>query len=418
MSVMYGMFVSIDPNKSTVTSKVKQYDTYQEMIADTNPEAYGIVDSVVYHNVNGEWIVGFPNVVKEETYTAFEVYPTNEVIPAGTVSDVKYAGPSYSASSTYNKGSVVYHPASDTVYKNIAECKGIEPSVTEGWDSYWTEHEGFDGAFFKYIKEVPAGATVDLRMFAYSKNRSECNIVVDWGDGNVSTVADPKDTSVVSFSDYQESLGPDYRYSNVNITHTYADEDCGKKHIVKIFGNDYFLLRTNNAKTNNIVSRVFDRDLPVAPCLTNISNGFSKSLKLLQVAVPYGYNPIANIRNLQSAFSTCENLRYCDFNSNVGIGTKLHDHQYVFFQCTNLECDINNLNELFSGGVTTTYNQEFVRCAKLFGTINPKVYWDNPNNNTYASSQTVDNNFTITAARVFRGCSEELCDQIPSNDWK
>ena len=45
--------------------------------------------------------------VNEKDYTAFEVYPTYDVISAGTVSDVRTIVGAYSTNTAYNEGGIV-----------------------------------------------------------------------------------------------------------------------------------------------------------------------------------------------------------------------------------------------------------------------------------------------------------------------
>ena len=88
------------------------------------------------------------------------------------------------------------------------------------------------------------------------------NVIIDWGDGTFDNLKQNVPTG----------NSGDYRYRFV---HEYSELD--KKYIVKIFGNTYFsILADSDANysnvQNNIMSRVFDLDLPIASHILNISS--------------------------------------------------------------------------------------------------------------------------------------------------
>lgn len=344
-------------------------------------------------------------IVSTAEYTAFEVYPTNKKIAAGTDSDVPIYGSAYSANTAYAVGDYVLCPSQEKIYTCIAaltKTDNIEPGVTEGWESYWVEgNEHFDGYYYKYTVDVPANATCKLRMYSYKKNREDCDVVIDWGDGTTTRVADTADTSV-TFTDYSKSYRDVHKYSNIMIPHTYADKDCGKKYIVKIYGKDYFMLRGNNAEANNIISRMLDRDLPIASCVTNLSSFCRNSLRLLQVNVPKGYLLRSGI-NITYLFAGCTNLRF-GLNEYCVFGMP-ENNCYMFNNCVNLECDISNFDYIFrAGSVINNFSYIFTNCKKLFGTIDPKVYWDNPST-LYAGK--------LITYDCFLGCSAAIRNQAP-----
>ena len=350
-------------------------------------------------NVNGELVINDKLITSSE-YTAFEVFPTNVDIPAGTVSDVKFSGDVWSSSTTFIKDSVVYHESSNTVYKCLIECKGIEPNVTENWQNYWQVHDGFSGQFYKYLVDVPAKSFCKNRFYSYAKTREECDIVIDWGDGTVSRVADLDDNSCTL-----TYHGEAYGYSSVYVSHTYSDEDCGNKYIVKIYGKDYFMLRAGNAEANNIVCRVFDSDLPMSSNIMNISSCFRNSLRIFKVVVPYGYKPLNTNVNITGLFWGCKNLRYCDFDDFML--NRPYELSQIFRDCQNLECDINNFNSIFmNGSYNQNYGWAFRFCYKLYGVVNPKVYWENPSNDYYYYGN-------VKSYEAFLECAENIREQVP-----
>jgi hypothetical protein len=270
--------------------------------------------------------------IKNNDYTAFEVFPTTEEIPAGTVSQDVVYGKWWRENTAYSIGSYVLVKNQEKIYtciKAMANTESIEPGVTQGWEEYWVEgNEDFDGYYYKYTKAVPSNNTINTFFYVHSKTREECDIVIDWGDGTVSRVADLDDNSVKSFGSYTDSHGTSYMYGYLTMTHTYTD--CvsriennklveSKKYIVKVYGKDYFMIRFGNIETNNIVSRICDNDLPIASNVTNISSAAAKSLRLLYLNVPYQYS-FKNVTNYSGLVGYCDNLRYANINS----GTKFN----------------------------------------------------------------------------------------------
>ena len=86
------------------------------------------------------------------------------------------------------------------------------------------------------------------------------------------------------------------------ICHKYEGSYINRKNIVSIYGIDFFMLRgpysttISNIKSvtgqtyNNIISRIFERDLPIHQNLKNVSSIASGSLKLLRIIMPYEYS--------------------------------------------------------------------------------------------------------------------------------
>lgn len=365
-------------------------------------------------------------------YTAFEVFPTKEAIPAGTVSNVKYTRYIWNSDDTFVKGSAVYHEASDTVYRCLENCKGVEPTITDGWESKWISHDGFGGQYYKYMTDVPANDTIDIRFYSYSKTREDCDIIIDWGDGNISKVANLSDTSITSFTNYEDRYGSGYLYSNLRVKHTYSNEHCETKLIIKIYGKDYFMIRCGNHDKNPIISRIFDRDLPIASNVTNVSSLVAYSKKLLQVILPYNYN-FGNIINFSVIFNYCDNLQFVDmnsitkfnlgsidtlkvifqgcknmFNASLNMTQFINEStiQYIMDGCVMLEEDI--LNILPKNGFNSTrelnVERSFQNCKKLYCSDYDKlsnILWNNPNINF------------INTSFCFNGCSDEFRSHIP-----
>jgi hypothetical protein len=157
-----------------------------------------------------------------------------------------------------------------------------------------------------YYREIPA-CTVH-KMTLRSANPVEGNdVVIDWGDGCVEALADGK---------YEWIKNKQY-----NIEHDYADamtEDV-QKFIVKIYGKNYYTFRHNDAVTlssnntkltasNNLISRIFDVDLPIASHITNFASMCYGALRLIEVKIPHSTKYITDGYNFSSTFQYAENL--------------------------------------------------------------------------------------------------------------
>jgi hypothetical protein len=198
-------------------------------------------------------------------------------------------------------------------------------------------------------------------------------MIVDWGDGTISRVSDSTDVNI-TYSYYGDSYG----YSGGTLTHTYLNPDNITTYTVKIYGTKYFMLRTGSGTENDsIISKVFDSNLPTASNLINVSSLCRNSNRLFEVKIPYGYkmHPV----NLANLFNSCRNLRYVSISNGIFLN-KLHSVQYLFGSCSNLECNINNFNALFINGTEESdYSNMFIYDHKIYGIINPNVFWANPN---------------------------------------
>jgi hypothetical protein len=143
--------------------------------------------------------------------------------------------------------------------------------------------------------DVPANMTQSFYIRS-EQLQDKQNIVIDWGDGSEFT----------KLSEYSNSLGGsegDWRYL---VSHTY--QEANKKYIIKIFGDTYFGLISND-NTKNIICRCFDVDLPTASHLTNYSSFVRDNELLLNLNMYNAYNFTKNARNISNMFAGCKNLK-------------------------------------------------------------------------------------------------------------
>jgi hypothetical protein len=152
--------------------------------------------------------------------------------------------------------------------------------------------------------------------------QDKCNIVIDWGDNTVEDIrylksASSKITSTTSENSfYVEQKGAIYSY---RFLHIY--ENPGR-YIVKITGDTYYCFRTaEQGVINSIVSKVLTSELPIASCVTNIASGFTTNTRLQKIEVPK-YCNLSHLVNITAAFSSCNNLlTVSGLSYNFGEGT-------------------------------------------------------------------------------------------------
>jgi hypothetical protein len=245
------------------------------------------------------------------------------------------------------------------------------------------------------------------------------DVIVDWGDGNYISLKDTDSSSVGG------SEG-DWRYS---LEHTY---NVSGKYIIRIYGKGYFGIIstptfTGNNPDPNIICRVFDRDLPIASHLRNLSSFARYSHHLTSI---YAYNCPSlynnHISNFAISIANCHNLQKVEymplpmpystisqyFQGNKNLKTissfypTIHNSLYATFDgCENFEFDISKIFEKFSPvtGSSINVGYAFRNCKKLYGIVPADLLWNNK-----------DVKWTNTTT-CFSGCSDEIRAQVPKS---
>lgn len=151
------------------------------------------------------------------------------------------------------------------------------------------------------------------------------NVCIDWGDGTVDCLKDYPEEQITG-----EEGNRYYRY-----VHKYTEVD--KKYIVKIYGNSYFAIAADNDANvynvqSNIISRIFDIDLPVASHLTNFSNICRGARRLIDMNV-FNCRMRKQAANISNLFAGCVNLKRC-----IGWGwlDNIISAQHTFNECVSL----------------------------------------------------------------------------------
>lgn len=240
-----------------------------------------------------------------------------------------------------------------------------------------------------YNAEIPA-CTIHKMTLRSCQEPADCDVVIDWGDGIVETIKDGQYTG--------HTVGKSYELS-----HDYASAMTAdiQRFIVKIYGKNYYTFRHNSYQQNNLISRIFACDLPMASHVVNFSSIAISATRLLTVTFPHSTPPYTAVQKWGGCFSGCSNLLSAKgfedilvnsdaevphiFNSCINLQeTDLRlpgnsqNISYAFYNCKNLAKDISSLIPL-AGFSVNKINPllVFYGMEKLTGTIDPAVFWDN-----------------------------------------
>lgn len=312
-------------------------------------------------------------------------------------------------------------------YKAINEYSAFELYATNSVISAGTIDEKTG---LEYKVNVPAGMihVFEIRSQHY---QHEQNIVIDWGDGSVDEVrtAPTKAESTVGNTNgiYYSDMDSEKQCS-IFCTHKYT---MPGRYIAKIWGNTYWGLRCAVAN-KNIISRVFDNDLPTYSGCYNFSRLCYNSLKLQQVITPKYHNAIRSIANTTDTFGGCKNLLKAEGFSPYLFNSVVRAPCGMFKNCTNLQSTDVTLAPV---AASKSYNTEmYLNCENLEADLVkllPELGFANrivPMNKTfYGCKKLTCSNWDLVASilwedtskiwqntsQCFVGCSDELREHIP-----
>lgn len=270
-------------------------------------------------------------------------------------------------------------------------------------------------------QDIPACMTHRVCIRTGMIEHETSDVVVDWGDGSISTIAN---------GEYLEkTTSVEDKESDYVLEHTYS---LNGKYIVKIFGKQYYSICTPSDPNNeehkyNLICRILDNDLPLAPCVTNISSLCAYAIRLFSVHVP-SYFDLSRIVNIGGIFRGCKNLQSVKGLKNQFINVAAANQIFVdCYSLTELEFTMPTSvsrgfsNEMFrncieyagkiedlipSGGFVGGIlgaNYLFSECRKLTGTVPAEQFWNNPNVTW------------INTSTAFLDCPEEIRKQVPAS---
>jgi hypothetical protein len=213
-----------------------------------------------------------------------------------------------------------------------------------------------------------------------------CDVVVDWGDGQTSSI---KKHEYISYANNSYELSHDYLNSMSSTSKT-------QRFIIKIYGKNYWLFRHNSNPNNNLISKIFDSNLSLASHIANIESTCYGAMRLLKVH----FHEYYRILNLNNCFYECKNLVSATGfglilnNENVSTGglfekcfslnntdfrfpSTVSEIGSTFANCRNLSADINSLlPEYGFERKTITIGPVFSNCKSIYGLNFDKKLWN------------------------------------------
>jgi len=183
-------------------------------------------------------------------------------------------------------------------------AKTISPSLSAAYENHISCIQKIGEGDIKTYEKISASMEARFLLTTCTLS-SECDIVIDWGDGSSPDHINQNE-GIVSIS--TKSTIPERL--KITVGHTYEKEG---RYIVKVYGKDYFGINNNEPGNKyNCVSRCFEEDLQIADHVTSIASFANGSPKLLGVVryssykAPFGKNVI----NMPSLFTNAKNLSY------------------------------------------------------------------------------------------------------------
>lgn len=362
-------------------------------------------------------------------YTAFEVFAHNYHIGA------EYSG-TYADGSEFNNGQF---------------------TSTGSPSGNWNIYNGYIAPEFNNTKiyfAIPANMTHVITIRTTCADYQESDIIIDWGDGNLSSVFNGDFNGIEYLTEIRSAIlsnqstyveycksnfvdtvyDPNANEGNYTFSHTYSQNG---RYIIKIYGRKYYSLKPGfEVKTpggssqyyrnynNNLQSRVFDHDLPVASHITNFSNWCRGAFNLitlnaenikyrniinassiantvwnLQTAVNFGRNFVAS--NMNSAFYNCISLMNSDAVLPY-LSVYSNACEYMYNRCYRLGGNFNNLlpDSYFSPG-PKSMAFTFENCglgvknypSQLSGTLDASRLWNSKN--VFTNTSNAFKNFAL-----------------------
>lgn len=260
------------------------------------------------------------------------------------------------------------------VDKKVSEASGFNE------DTYLETHNEYTAFEVHPTKNIIAAGAIDpITNLAYAVTVPACsaqviqirtmnlkdeqNVKIEWGDG-ATTVIRTADAITKEQVGKKEGVFYDEMTSEKETmaycSHLYNAEG---RYIVKIWGNTYWGVR-NDYPTYNLISRIFDSDLPINPCVVDFCNIANGTIRLQKIQVPKYYEGIRNIQNTTNMFQNCYNLISATGFKRFIFSNTPYAPNSMFNGCSNLEtCDVR-LSQ--SSVEYASANGNFYKgCAKL-----------------------------------------------------
>lgn len=395
------------------------------------------------------------NIIENRYTTKFEVLPLSADLPAGTTSDLSVDiyrlclnANKFEKTLDYDAGQIIFDYSSDKIGNNYVTSAFLscaiyqaKTDITAGsdfnssqWDnvtSTFIEKNSEDVLCHKYVEQVPANMTVQLKIRSAQIPNLQ-NVIIDWGD-KIKTYL--KDAKTESETPDNYVTGPnvndDYELT-YNVSHTYNNKYHNTRMTVTITGSTYWGLRSANQTSTNIISRLWDTDLPWYDGIENVAEFAKGSKRLLMIKIPAYYPLFNTLMNMSSCFSQCKNLQYVFGMTNYTWNHTIRSIGNAFNECVNM---LNNDMRL-PGASLTSSDSIFKSCSKMstklinhlpingFETSKQKLimsFYDcksiTNSDNKAAECLWDDEHIAFNVSDCFFGCNSQLLKDVPV-DWQ
>jgi hypothetical protein len=199
---------------------------------------------------------------------------------------------------------------------------------------------------------------------------------------------------------YPSEFDSEEKEIKIEFTHKYETQG---KYIVKIYGNTYWGIRAKYDKGfSNLISRIFEKDLPIASCVSNVSSLCRSSLRLQKIEIA-NYTVFSNIINISSIFQNCTNLDTAKGFSIYGSTNKYNCFNSIMYGCYSIFTGCTNLRfsdytiPVINTNIGTTVRTTYYNCSNLAVDVLTLL------------PQTGFCNRIIDMYYVFRNCSSITC---------
>lgn len=196
---------------------------------------------------------------------------------------------------------------------------------------------------------ITPSKTHKLILKCLPKVKTELDVVIDWGDGNVDELSTTTNPNI--------TFAEDGRTLKVTAEHTYDNYGI---YYLKIKGNDSLRYESdvNGNGANNLIHKV----VKISNTWTNWSNMFNYALRLFKFDLGTYSNQIQFCENFYRTFKNCENMVDC--YGFIASTRKITTCGGMFWNCYNMTKTDFRMPEYQQ---ELAYSYTFKNCANLTG---------------------------------------------------
>ena len=273
-------------------------------------------------------------MIGEETLSAYIA----KMSTGSTVTPELSAGIKIATISGSGENKELFAPKQETEYTAIE----VHPTDVEIPAGTIDEVTGLE-----YKVAVPAQMTCKLTVRSDGPD-AYTGFKINWGDGTIEGLPAGADTSK----------------NKLTVEHTYSEPG---RYIVKIYGRIFGFINEKISEYN-LISRIWDADLPMASTCHSWKQICDGNLRLQKVDIPYTYCWSRANLGLYRAFKNAKNL--ISFTSHAPTPF-CHSMQEMFMGCNNMiTCDMEYEGYGIWKSVDGRYSTMFADCTSLTTKVN------------------------------------------------